>query len=241
MRLADTLWPGQDPLGRLIRYDPLRKKPGPFLKVVGVVGNVTHGELGGEPSHDLYVPYRQDAAANQYVLCRTSLPLREFQALAERAHWSIDPEQSLFDFRLYEQRILQGVWPLVLSRRLLLIFGAVAVALAGVGVFGVLSHAASQRSREIGIRLALGATPGRVRDMIARRGLVLGSIGLGGGTVGALAAGRLLAHAFPAVPATDVPSLGAAILSLGCVLVLASLLPAWRASRADPAIVLRQE
>ncbi|HEY7560974.1 MAG TPA: ABC transporter permease, partial [Gaiellaceae bacterium] len=65
MRLADTLWPGQDPLGRLIRYDPLRKKPGPFLKVVGVVGNVTHGELGGETSHDLYVPYRQDAAANQ--------------------------------------------------------------------------------------------------------------------------------------------------------------------------------
>jgi ABC-type antimicrobial peptide transport system permease subunit len=105
----------------------------------------------------------------------------------------------------------------------------------------VLSHAASQRSREIGIRLALGATPGRVRHLIARRGLVLGSIGLVGGTVGALVAGRLLAHAFPAVPATDALSLGAAILALGGVLVLASLLPAWRASRADPAVVLRQE
>ncbi len=240
-RLAERLWPSQDPLGGLLRYDPQRKKPGPFLKVVGVVGNVTHSELGGEPSHDVYVPYRQDAAANQYVLCRTTVPLREFQALAERALWSIDPEQSVFDFRHYEQRVLRGVWPLVLSRRLLLLFGAVALTLAAVGVFGVLSHSAAQRTREISIRLALGATPGRVRDLIAGRGVFLGSAGLLLGSAGALLAGRLLARIFPAVPATDASSLAAAILALGGVIVVASLLPAWRAARADPAAVLRQE
>jgi predicted permease len=240
-RLAQTLWPGQDPLGRLLRYDPQRKKPGPFLKVVGVAGNVTHAELGGEPSHDVYVPYRQDAAANQYVLCKTSLPLREFQAHAERALWSIDSEQSLFDFKLYEQRVLQGVWPLVLSRRLLLLFGLVALTLAAVGVFSVLSHAASQRTREISIRLALGATPRRVRDLIAARGLMLGAIGLGLGSAAAMLAGHLLARSFLAVPAMDGLSLGSAALALAAVVVLASLLPAWRSSRADPAVVLRQE
>ena len=129
----------------------------------------------------------------------------------------------------------------MLSRRLLLLFGAVALCLAAVGVYGVLSHAASLQTREISIRLALGASPGRVRDLIAGRGLLLGSVGLGLGSAGALLAGRLLACTFPAVPATDAASLAGAALALGIVVVVASLLPAWRASRADPAVVLRQE
>jgi predicted permease len=240
-RLAEILWPGQDPLGRLLRYDPLRTRPGPFLEVVGVAGNVTHSELGGPPSLDVYVPYRQDAAANQYLLCRTALPLRDFQSAAERALWAIDPEQSVFDFKQYEQRVLRGVWPLLLSRRLLVLLGAVALTLAAVGVFGVLSHAASQRMREISIRLALGATPGRVRDLIAAHGLRLGSMGLGIGAVGALAVGRALARLFPAVPSLDVVSLAAAAIALAGVVVLASFLPGWRAARADPAAVLRRE
>jgi putative ABC transport system permease protein len=240
-RLAERLWPGEDPIGRRLRYDPQRPQALAWRRVVGVAGNVAQRELGGEPSHDLYVPYRQDAAPNQYLLCRTGLRMRDFRSAAERALWAIDPEQSLFDFKTYDQRILEGVWPLRLSRRLLLIFGAVALVLAAVGVFGVLSHAAGQRTREISIRLALGATPGGVRALVAGRGLGLGAAGLAAGVLGGIVLGRFLARSFPAVPSFDAASLAAAVIALATVTAVASLLPAWQASRAEPAAVLRDE
>lgn len=240
-RLAERLWPGESALGRRLRYDPLDPKPDPYRVVIGVVGNVVQEGLGGEPSHDLYVPYRQWAAANQYLICRTSLGLREFQAQAERALWAIDPEQSLFDFQLYDKRVLDGIWPLRLSRRLLGLFSALALVLAATGVYGVLSHAAGERRREIGVRLALGATPSSVTGLVAGHGLRLGLLGLLLGVVGALLLGRVLASAFATVPRADVPSLLLAVLALGAVTAVASLLPARRASRADPVKVLREE
>jgi predicted permease len=240
-RLAERLWPGEEAVGKRLRYDPLNPKPEPFRTVVGVVGDVVQESLGGEASHDLYVPYRQWAAANQYLLSRTTLPLAAFQAQAERALWAIDPEQSLFDFQLYEKRVLDGIWPLRLSRRLLLVFGAVALLLAAIGVYGVLSHAAAERTREIGIRLALGATPESVRGLVAAHGLRLGAIGLSLGIVAALALGRVLARTFSAVPALDIPSVLGALAALGGVTALASFLPARLASRADPVTVLRDE
>ncbi len=240
-RLAERLWPGESPLGRRLRYDPLDPRPEPYRLVVGVVGNVVQETLGGEPSHDLYVPYRHWAAANQYLICRTSLGLREFQAQAERALWAIDPEQSLFDFQLYDKRVLDGVWPLRLSRRLLGLFSTLALVLAATGVYGVLSHSAVERRREIGVRLALGATPSSVTRLVAGHGLRLGLLGLLLGAVGSLLLGRALASAFPTVPTADAPSLLLGVLVLGAVTAVASLLPARRASRADPVSVLREE
>jgi putative ABC transport system permease protein len=240
-RLAEALWPGRDPLGQRLRYDPLDPKPDPFRTVVGVVGDVRHASLSGESSPDLYVPFRQWAAANQYLLARTPLRLPAFQAQAERALWAIDPEQSLFDFQLYEQRILDGVWALRLSRRLMFLFGVLALALAAVGVYAVLSHAVGERTREIGIRLALGATPESVRRLVAAHALGLGALGLGAGLLAALGLGRLLARVFPGVPAADPTSVVLAGLALGGVTFLASVLPARRASRSDPLTVLRRE
>lgn len=240
-RLAERLWPGESAVGRRLRYDPLDPEPGPYHVVVGVVGNVVQESLGGEPSHDIYIPYRQWAAANQYMICRTSLGLREFQAQAERALWAIDPQQSLFDFQLYDKRVLDGIWPLRLSRRLLGLFGALALVLAATGVYGVLSHAAGERRREIGVRLALGATPSSVTRLVAGHGLRLGLLGLLLGAVGSLLLGRALASAFSTVPTADAPSLLLGALVLGAVTAVASLLPARRASRADPVSVLREE
>jgi ABC-type antimicrobial peptide transport system permease subunit len=128
-----------------------------------------------------------------------------------------------------------------LSRRLLFLFGVVALALAAIGVYGVLSHAAAQRSREVGIRLVLGATPASVRGLVARHGLMLGAAGLTLGLAGSLGLGRVLSSKLAAVPRLDAPSLLVALVALGGVTAAASFLPARRASRADPVVVLRDE
>jgi putative ABC transport system permease protein len=238
-RLANLLWPGQNAIGRRLLYNPLRKGPNVYRTVVGVVGNVQHRELGGEPSLDLYVPFRQTTQANQFLIVRTNLPPREFQRRVEVALWAIDPEQSLFDFQTYEQRILASVWPLRLSRLLMTLFGSVAMALSAIGIYGVMSYVAGQRTREIGIRLALGATPGRIRSLIVKRGLWLGSLGLAAGLGGAVLQVRLLATAIRGVPPLDAASMAVAVTTLLLVTVVACGLPAWRASRTDPVVALR--
>jgi putative ABC transport system permease protein len=240
-RLARVLWPGEDPLGRRLRYDPFAKEPGAFREVVGVVGSVQHAALGEEPSLDVYLPYRQSAAANQYLLVKTALPPREFQARAERAMLSIDPEQSVFDFQTYEQRILGGLWQLRLTRLLLIVFGVVALALAAVGIYGVMSYLVGQRTREMGIRLALGATPGELRTMVVRQGARLGAAGLALGLVLAAVLGRILAGMLHGVSGIDPLSLGASTSILFGAVLAASALPALRASRVDPVVTLRQE
>jgi ABC-type antimicrobial peptide transport system permease subunit len=207
--------------------------------VVGVVGNVQHAELGGEPSLDLYVPFRQTSSANLFIIVKNELPQREFQRRVEEALWAIDPEQSLFDFQTYEQRILASVWQLRLSRLLLTLFGCVAMALSAIGIYGVMSYRAEQRTREIGIRLALGATPGGVRALIVKRGLWLGSLGLAVGLCGAVLQGRLLAAAIRGMPSMDAVSMAVAVSTLLIITVAACGLPAWRASHTDPAVSLR--
>jgi predicted permease len=240
-RLARVLWPGEDPLGRRLRTNPGAREPGHFRKVVGVVGSVQHGRLGGERSLDVYVPYRQSAAANQYLLVKTALAAREFQERAERAMSSIDPEQSVFDFQTDDQRILGGVWQLRLSRLLLVAFGVVALALATIGIYGVMSYLVGQRTREMGIRLALGATPRGVRGLVLRKGALLGAAGLALGLILAVALGRVLAGMLHGIASVDPLSLGASTSVLFGAVLAASALPAWRASRLDPAVTLRQD
>lgn len=240
-RLARVLWPGRDPVGQRLRFDPFARKPGPLRRVIGIAGSVQHAMLGGEPSLDLYVPYRQSAAANQYLLVKTTMGMREFERRAEEAMLSIDPEQSAFDFQSYEQRILDGIWQLRVSRLLLIVFGVVALALAAVGVYGVMSYVVGQRTREMGIRLTLGATPRDVRALVLRRGAALGATGLALGLVLAGALGRVLARMLHGVAGVDPLSAGAAVLVLCAAVLAACALPAWRASRVDPIVTLRQE
>lgn len=240
-RLAELLWPGKDPVGERILYNPTAQEPGPWRRVVGVAGNVQHRQLGGETGLDFYVPYRQLPAANQYLLVRHGLTEREFVERVEQTMWSIDPEQSVFDFAPYSQRILDGVWQLRVSRLLLVLFGAVALALAAAGIYGVMSYMVGQRKREFGIRFALGATPSAVQGMVVKHGLVVAGVGMAAGALGAFALGRILANQLHGVSGVDVLSVAGAILALFLVAALASSLPAWRASRLHPVDALRDQ
>jgi putative ABC transport system permease protein len=240
-RLARLLWPGQTALGKRLRYNPLDDQPNPYRTVVGVVGNVQHYELGGEPSLDLYVPFRQTTQANQFMLVKTTLPLVELQRRAEDALYAIDPDQSAFDFRTYEQRVLATIWQLRLSRLLLLVFGGVAIVLSAIGLYGVMAFLVGQRTREMAIRAALGATPADISGLILKRGLFLAVCGAAVGVAGSVPFGRILAHGARGVPASDSLSLAAAVMLLLTAMAVACAGPAWRASRSDPAITLRAE
>jgi putative ABC transport system permease protein len=240
-RLANVLWPGRNPLGQRILYNPSARTPGAWCKVVGVAGNVQRQELGGEPGLEMYVPYRQRIGPNQYMLVKTGLQQRQFEQLAQQAMWSIDPEQSIFDFSTYDQLILDGIWQLRLSRVLLIVFAVVALILAAIGIYGVMSYLVGQRTREMGIRLALGATPSGVRTMVVRRGILLGVFGLAIGLFAAFALGRVLEHSLHGISGADPFSYATAVGVLLAVTFVASAVPAWRASRIDPAIALREE
>ena len=240
-RLAKSLWPGEDPLGKRLLFDPAARTPNVYHKVVGVVGNVLHRELGGEASFEMYLAYRQRCDANEYMLVKTGLSQGEFEQRAEEVMWAIDPEQSVFDFRRYDQRIMDGMWQLRISRMLLTVFGVVAVVLAAIGIYGVMSYLVGQRVREMGIRLALGATPPAVRALIVKRGAFLGAIGTGAGMLAAGALGRLIEHHLHYVSGRDPLSFAAPLCLLFAVTIGACALPAWRASRIDPAVTLRAE
>lgn len=240
-RLATRLWPGESPLGKRLRYNPMDRTPGPMRTVVGVTGNVQHARLGGEPGFDYYVPYRQQPTANQYVLARTRLGESEFRTRAERVMFGIDSEQSIFDVASYQKRILDSVWQLRLSRSLLFIFASVALVLAAIGIYGVMAYLVGQRSRELGIRLALGATPGEVQSLVVRRGATVGATGLGLGLAGALTLGLFARASFSMIPLIDPVAYVVAILALGGVVIAASWVPALRASRIDPASTLRSD
>jgi len=235
-RLAKRLWPGQDPVGKRLRHG--RGEFAHWWTVVGVAGNTQHAQLGGDWSLDLYVSYRQWAVANQYILARTTLRAEEFEQRAQQAMWSIDPEQSVFDFVALEQRILDGIWQLRFSRLLLVLFSFVALVLAAIGIYGVMSHLVAQRQREIGIRLALGASPSAVRRSVVAQGARLGLIGFLVGTAGSFLAAIPL-RALPGVDGLEWLSLAVPALVLAAAIWLACYLPAWRASQVDPAITLR--
>lgn len=241
-RLARLLWPSGDAVGRRLRYNPAAATPGPFLEVVGVVGNVRHRQLGGEPSLDLYTPYRQANVLNHYMLVKHRFADEgEFRSKVEATMLSIDPEQSVFNFASYDQRILDSIWQLRVSRILLIVFGIVALSLAAVGVYGVTSYFVDQRQQEIGIRLALGASPAGIQTILLRRGLLLGGVGLVIGLAGAFVLGRILERLLQGVNGTDLTSMFWTAGILFLITLAANAIPALRASRVAPTTVLRRD
>jgi len=249
--LARAHWPNQDPLGRRIRLlnGPPERATTVFLTVVGVVADVKNGGLTETPGQEVYVPLRQRTAAiggmgferQMSLAVRASVePMNLVNAIRQEV-WAIDRNIPITSVRAMEQ-ILAGVTVQPRFNMILLgIFAAVALVLAAIGLYGVIAYAVSQRTREIGIRISLGATQGNVLGLVLRQGMKLVGIGLVLGVAGAVGLTRVLVKMLYEVKPTD----PATFLSMSLLLVLVALFAAWlparRAAKVDPMEALRHE
>jgi putative ABC transport system permease protein len=213
--------------------------------IVGVVGDVKHSGLDEEQRTEIYVPYTQLVWANNgmtFALRTRTDPLAIVQP-AQNAIWSIDPNQAIYELKTME-RVVRESNSVFIARLLagaLAVFGFIALLLAALGLYGVISYGVAQRTYEIGVRGALGATRLDLTKLVLGQGLALVGIGLALGLVGAFVATRVMSSALHGVTARDPATFAQAAFTLVGVAVLATLLPARRAARIDPAISLRAE
>ncbi len=240
-RLADRLWPGEDPTGRVLRFFGGTVDEGRWI-VAGVAGDIRHAQLDATDV-DVYRPYRQSWTGGSYFLVRTA-PGVDPMSLARAATRLVpetDPNQSYFDVRTMEDRIRAGMWQQQVAGVLFGGFAVLALVLAAIGLYGVLSYLVTQQWREIGVRIALGAEPRDVVRLVVGRGLALTGVGLALGLAGAAAGARALGPMLYETRADDVRTFVFVPLLLAVVAVAACAIPAHRATRVDPVVALRTE
>lgn len=238
--LAQRYFPGEDPIGREIRLIPFG--PPVVARVVGVTGDVRHGGRTQAVEPDLYLPFAQNSWGymNLLVRGRRTTPAA-LQVAINRAVLAVDPARPTFNPTTLAERAEGDLAEPRFGATLLSLFAGVAALLACVGVFGVMAYAVAARTRELGIRVALGGQPRQVMRHVLRPGLALVGLGAAGGVLGALAAGRVLASQLYGVSPSDPLVLLAAAATIALVGAVACYVPARRATRVDPMTALRSE
>jgi putative ABC transport system permease protein len=236
---AKLLWGDVDPIGRHATL-PLQSKT-IVKEVVGIVGDVKQGELSAATAPTIYEFTRERDWRGLMLVMRTAVPPASLGQAAAGVVRAIDPQQPVEDIRPMQDVLDETLTSQRFSALLLAIFAGVALALASVGIYSVLSYIVRGRSREIGIRTALGARTGDVVRLVLFEGMTPAMIGIAAGALAALLAARLLERLVFGVSASDPLTLAAVAGTLAAVALLASLLPAYRASRLDPLKVLRAE
>ncbi|MFL5494271.1 MAG: ABC transporter permease, partial [Gemmatimonadales bacterium] len=247
--LAREAWPGEDPIGKRIACceDAANGAP-PWKVVVGVVGDTRAMGLARDPVPEFYLPVAQAPPAawnwldrTMTVVVRTSgEPIAAAGAVRDAVR-AVDPTVPVYNIGTMDQRITSSLSETRFSTMLLSAFGGIALLLAAIGVYGIISYGVTQRVQEIGIRIALGAQAGDVLTMVMRHAAALAGLGLALGLAGAFALTRLLTDLLFRVSPTDPPTFAAGIVVLTLVAVVASAVPARRAARVDPIVALRSE
>jgi predicted permease len=247
-RVADDLWPGQDPVGKRLRltgrgqnYRPGDDNSDPWLTVAGIVGNVRQRGVMSEPGMDVYVCDQQLLSPESYIAVRATVDPLSLAEAVKQAVQKVDPEQSVFDIQTMRQRVLNTIWQQRLTSIVLMLFAGLALTLAAVGIYGVMSYAVSERTREIGIRMALGARGRDVLRMILSEAMKLVLIGASLGLASAFVLTRVMSSMLYEVSVSDPTTFISVPVILSAVALIASSIPALRASRVDPGVALRHE
>jgi putative ABC transport system permease protein len=235
--LAERLWPGEDPVGRSLREfgDP------PYPRVVGVVGNVPAGSLVQGPTMIAYFPLWQRPRGQMSVVVRTAGDPRRLASPLTALVRDLDAEIPIPETRTMDEVISDSVAVRRFQMMLLLGFAMLALLLASLGIYGVISQTVAQRTGEVGIRMALGARASEVRNLLLRQGMKPVLAGVAVGMIGSIVAGRLLESMLFGIRPLDPFSYTAVPAVVTAVALLACLIPANRAARIEPLEALREE
>jgi putative ABC transport system permease protein len=237
-RTARLVWPGQDPIGQRVQWGA---RDAPLYTVVGIVGDVRHYEMAKPPTPQFYVAQRQYTDSFLTVVVKTSGDPRALAGDVRRAIASAASDVPVFEVETFRDLVGKSVGSRRFVMVLLELFGAVALLMTAVGIYGVISYSVSERTREIGVRSALGATRGDIARMIVGSGFTTVLIGLAVGCLLAFGLTRYLqASLFGVSPVDPVTFMGVIVALLG-VTLLAQAFPAIRAMRVDPVVALRQD
>jgi predicted permease len=239
--MARRFWPGEDAIGKRIAAGRART-PEDWIQVVGVVKDVRQFELTAEPRPQMYMSYRQAAFFEpRDLVVKTDVDPASMATTVRKTVWDIDKDQPVSNIRTMEDILAGSIARQRFSMLLLAIFAGVALVLAGVGIYGVMSYSVAQRTREIGIRMALGAQTGAVLKLAVAYGMKLVIAGIVIGLIAAFALTRVMSTLLFGVTATDPATFTLISLLLVAVAALASYIPARRATKVNPIIALRYE
>jgi predicted permease len=235
--LAKKYWPNGDVLGKRITFDDPRKNP-KWTTVVGIVGDVRHRGVDELPKPEFYQPHAQVPYRSMILTVRSAQDPRSLTSAIRRQLFALDSEQPIAHVRTLEEIVSDSIAPRRLSVLMLGLFASIALVLASIGMYGVMSYLVAQRTHEIGVRMALGAQRSDVLKLILKRGAALVLAGTGFGLVFAFLGTRALRSLLYGIGAFDAVTFTLVTLVLAAIALLASYIPAVRATQADPMIAL---
>jgi putative ABC transport system permease protein len=239
--LARRYWPGEEAIGKRLKFPGSESRPQPWRTVVGLTPDVKQYGVDKEATMQLYLPAAQFPSSTLTLVVRTSNDPAQMLGAVRNEIRAVDPNQAVFEVATMEELLSAAIAQRRFVMFLLAVFAGLALALAAIGIYGVMSYTVTQRTRELGIRLALGAQPAALLRLVIGQGMRLALFGIGLGLLAAAALTRLLQTLLFEVSATDWVTFTAITLLLGLVALLACWIPARRAAKVDPMIALRCE
>jgi putative ABC transport system permease protein len=243
--MARRFWPDGDEIGQRIRLGNL-ESPFPWMTIVGVAKDMRHSGLDAEVNPTIFVPYLQPrlpafAVGSMFLVVRSKLDAASLVTPVRAEVLAMDKDQPITNVSTMRERLARSMAERRFQMLLFGLFGGAALILSTIGIYGVMSYTVTQRSREIGVRMALGAQQTDVFKLVIGQGMLLALIGVGLGLVGAFALTRLMSSLLFGVSATDPLTFSVIALLLAAVALLACYLPARRATKVDPMVALRYE
>lgn len=240
--MANALWPDRDPLGRRIRFSgDDGSEAQAWRTIVGVVSDVSQYSLDQKPPMQIYLPHAQFPTSFNTIVVKTRGDPNAFTAAVKNEIRAVDKDQAVFNIATLEELLGESILVRRFLMLLLSVFAAIALILAGIGIYGVMSFVVTQRTQEMGIRIALGAQTRDVLKLVLKNGMALAIIGVIVGMVSAFALTRLLKSVLFGVTTTDAATFAVVPIGVIAVVLLACYLPARRASKVDPLVALRYE